>query len=221
MFDSIAKYIINYSDIPTYLVGIYTILIYRRLPQEIKYFSWFIFVSFGVQVIASILFYNKENNLQVLHFYTVAGFICLIAFYNKIFSGLIRPSVLWIIAILFTIYSVINSIFVQDIRTFNTYALSVEAILVIIFSLATFMLLMNDIVREKRTQIVPSLNWINAGLFIYYSSSLLVFYFANMINSASNNVLVKYIWFIYALFSIVMYICFFIGLWKRPRKLVF
>ena len=191
------------------------------MPADLQNFCWFIFVSFIVQIIASILYYFQINNLPVLHVYTVLGFLCLIRFYNQLFKGFIKPIVLWIVAIVFTIYSIINSIFIQDILTFNSYALSVEAIIIIILALSTFGLMMNDIVREKRVEIIKSLNWINTGLFIYYSSSLLVFYSGNMISSYSLTPLVRYTWFIYALFSVIMYICFFIGLWKRPRKSAF
>ncbi len=218
MFEEIARSVINYSNIPTFIVGIYTMVIYKKLPREMKYFSWFIFVSFTVQVIASILFYNSENNMPLLHIYTVVGFVCLIIFYNQIFDGLIKPKILWILAAVFVLYSIVNSIFVQDIYTFNSYALSVEAVIIIILSLTTFVFLMNDIVKERRMAIIKSISWINAGLFIYYSSSLLVFYFGNMIINFSRTPLVRYTWFIYALFSIIMYFCFFIGLWKRPRK---
>jgi len=221
MYEVIARRVIDFSVVPTFIVGIYTILIYKKLPREIQYFSWFIFISFGVQVLASILFFSKENNLPLLHFYTVAGFLCLINFYKHLFDGLIKPRLLWIIGILFGVYSIINSIFIQDIYSFNSYALSVEAILIIILSLTAFAFLMNDIVREKRIKIIKSLNWINAGLFIYYASSLLIFYFGNMIISFSSTPMVRYTWFIYALFTIIMYICFFIGLWKRPRKSAF
>lgn len=186
-----------------------------------KYFSWFIFISFVVQAAASVLFYMKENNLPILHIYTVLGFLVLIAFYNQIFDGLIKPVLLWVIAIGFSIYSIINSVFIQDITTFNSYALSVESILVIILSLTTFVFLMNDIVKEKRLTIVKSLSWINSGLFIYYASSLLVFYFGNMIIQLSYTPLLRYTCFLYALFSIIMYICFFIGLWKLPKRSTF
>ena len=219
MFEAIANTIIDYSVVPTFIVGIYTIIIYKNLPKEMKYFSWFVFVSVIVQAIASILFYSKENNLPVLHVYTVVGFLFLINFYNHIFDGLIKPRILWTLGILFVTYSIINSIFIQGIYTFNSYALSVQAILIIILSLTTFAFLMNDIVRQRRTAIINGLTWINAGLFIYYSSSLLVFYFGNMINSLSVTPLKRYTWFIYALFSIIMYLCFFVGLWKRPRTL--
>lgn len=217
MFEAIASTVIDYSVIPTFVVGIYTLIVYKNLPREMKYFSWFVFVSVIVQAIASILFYSRENNLPVLHIYTIVGFLFLINFYNQIFDGLIRPRILWTLGILFVVYSVINSIFIQDIYTFNSYALSVQAILIIILSLTTFAFLMNDIVRARRINIINSLTWINAGLFIYYSSSLLVFYFGNMINDMAVTPLKRYTWFIYALFSIIMYLCFFVGLWKRPR----
>jgi hypothetical protein len=79
------------------------------------------------------------------------------------------------------------------------------------------MLLLNDTVKERRKQDIPSLHWINSGLFIYYSSNLLIFYFGALITHALSKQLNRYTWMLHSFFSIVMYTCFFIGLWKRPK----
>jgi hypothetical protein len=62
------------------------------------------------------------------------------------------------------------------------------------------------------------LTWINSGLFIYYVSSLLIFYFGQVITDTFSKELNRYMWIFHAFFSLVMYSCFFVGLWKRPKS---
>lgn len=218
MTEKIVRWILDYSSVPVYLVVLYATLIYKKLPRELKTFSWFLFLTGMIQLLSSWFYYQKQNNMPILHFYVVAGSISLTAFYQDLFKGFIKPNVLWTLTAIFVILSLCNSIWIQDIYTFNSYALTLQSVLIIVMSLTSFRILMNDIVREKRMSLIKSFNWINSGLFIYYTSSLLVFYFGNVITLFSQSPLIKYTWTLHALFSSAMYICFFIGLWKRPRN---
>ena len=153
-----------------------------------------------------------------MHFYVLAGFLILLFFYDSILQGFISRKLFVGIGVLFTLYSLLNSIVIQTIHAFNSHALVVQAILVIILSLSTYILLLNDIVREQRVELIESLNWINSGLFIYYLSSLLIFYFGDFLTRNFSPTINQYTWALHTLFSTAMYTCFFIGLWRRPRK---
>lgn len=156
--------------------------------------------------------------MPLLHVYVAGGFFCLALFYKTVLHDFISEKIIWGMIISFFLFTFSNSLFVQNIFTYNSNALTVESVLVIILSLFTFILLLNDIVRETRPRLIKSLNWINSGLFIYYSSSLLIFYFGDIITVFSSSDLVKYIWVLHSFFSMVMYTCFFVGLWKRPMN---
>jgi len=156
--------------------------------------------------------------MPLLHLYVAGGFVLLSLFYNSVLNGFINKNIILITVVLFSLFTVINSSFIQKIYVYNSYALTIESIIVIIFSLSTYMLLLNDIVKEKNTYTIKSLNWINSGLFIYYSSGLLIFYFGNLITAFSPSYLVEYTWVLHAFFSTVMYACFFTGLWKQPKN---
>jgi hypothetical protein len=80
------------------------------------------------------------------------------------------------------------------------------------------MLMLNDIVRKNRQHLVKSLNWINSGLFIYYASSLVIFFYSDLIEKAFSRIFNLQTWILHSFFSTVMYCCFFIGLWNRPRN---
>lgn len=211
-----AKLLIIFSHLPVFITVGYTLAIYKNLEGGLKVFSYFLFFSGIIQLISLILWYNNQNNLPLLHLYVPIGFICLCFFYKKILAEFIHPNIIWLILILFTAFSVINTFFFQHINTYNSSALTVESILLIILSLSTFLFLLNSIFKEYPS--LKSINWINSGIFIYYSSSLLIFYFGDYLASLSPSVFLKYTWLIHAIFSIIMYIFFFLGLWKRQTN---
>lgn len=216
--DEIVSLINKYAPLPVLVTSSYGLIVYRRLTGELKIFSWFLFLSGIIQIISSILWFNKKNNLPLLHLYVAGGFLCLAWFYATVLKGFINQKIIWAGAILFTCFTVINSLFFQQINTFNSNALTVESVLVIIMSLFTFIALLNDIVKEQKLRLIKSLNWINSGLFIYYTSSLLIFYFGDLFTKRFPVFLNQYTWTLHTLFLLVMYSCFFVGLWKRPRS---
>ncbi len=219
--DSIINLIIEYASIPVYIVAIYAAIVYRKLGRELKIFTYFIFLSGLIELSSTILWYNTMNNFPLLHIYVVVGFLTQIWFYFEVLKKFINIKLIWAVGALFTIFTITNSIFFESIYSFNSNALTVQSVLVIILSISTFMLFLNDIVKnETDIALIKSLNWINSGLFIYYSSSLLIFYLGDFFTKNYSVTLNQYTWTIHTIFLIVMYICFFVGLWKRPRKLL-
>ena len=215
--NEIVKLVNNFSPLPVLITSAYALLVYKQLTRELKVFCWFIFASGLVQLLSSLLWFQSKNNLPLLHLYVAGGFICLAWFYSSVLKNFISQKIIWGAATLFTIFTLTNSLFIQNIYTFNSHALTTESVLIIIFSLFTFIVLMNDIVKEKRIHLIKSLNWINSGLFIYYTSSLMIFYFGEIITHTFSKSMNRYTWFFHSFFSLAMYFCFFVGLWKRPR----
>jgi hypothetical protein len=82
------------------------------------------------------------------------------------------------------------------------------------------MLLLNEASQEVWIPERKTLNWINSGIFIYYSSSLLIFYFSDAMARVLPIYLNQNIWILHSLFSMIMYSCFIVALWKRPKNLI-
>jgi hypothetical protein len=216
--DEIIKLINVFSPAPALITVGYGLFIYKRLIGELKIFSWFLFLSGFIQLLSSILWFKSKNNLPLLHVYVAAGYLCLAWFYSAVLKGFIDQKIIWWSAILFISFTLVNAVFFQNIFTFASHALTVESVLVIILSLSTFIFLLNDMVKKKKMRLVKSLNWINSGLFIYYTSSLLIFYFGEVITHTFSKNLNRYTWALHTFFLMVMYFCFFVGLWQRPRN---
>lgn len=217
--DKIAHFLNAYASVPVWITAAYAALRYRQLGKELRVFAVFLWLSGAVELVSRLLWQRSINNLPLLHFYVAAGFICLSWFYSTVLRDFINQKIIWGIAAAFTVFTLLNSAFVQGIYEFNSYALSVQAILILIVSIFTYLLLLNDIVRERRSPaLITSLNWINSGLFIYYTSSLLIFYFGDLFTDRFPVFLNQYTWAFHAVFLAVMHTCIFIGLWKQPKK---
>lgn len=156
--------------------------------------------------------------MPLLHVYVIVSFVSLAWYYNSLMKDFIHRYVIIIAAGLFCLLSLLNSLFVQPVFSFNSYALTLESALLIILSLSAYILLLKKIVAEKKKGEIKSLNWINSGVFIYYSSTLLIFYFGDLITHSYSRSFNRYTWVLHSFLSIVMYTCFIIGLWKRQAK---
>jgi hypothetical protein len=209
--------IIILSHVPIGVTVGYASILYKRLDADLKVFSWFLFLSGLIQFVSLYFWFHRWNNMPLLHLYTAAGLLCLAWFYQKVLNGFINVWIIWSVTALFMLFTVINSLFIQPVMTFNSNALTIESVLITILSLFTFTFLLNDSVRQSGGHDTKSLSWINSGLFIYYSSSLLIFYFGATFTRTFSSQLNQYTWILHSFFSMVMYTCFFIGLWKRSK----
>jgi hypothetical protein len=156
--------------------------------------------------------------MPLLHLYTAAGFILLAVFYKKVLEGFVNGKLIYTVVIIFLILTILNSLFIQPIHTFNSKSLTLESVLLTIFSLTTHVLLLDEAVKEKIGQAVVSINWINSGIFIYYVSNLLIFYFSGYFYKYFPPQFNRYTWVLHSFFSVIMYINFFTGLWKQPKN---
>lgn len=206
------------SHIPIYATTGYAWILYKKLPRELRFFSWFLLVTAVLQFVSLLLALNGINNMPVLHVYVALSFSFLCWFYAEALRGFIDRGIIWGIGLLFLVFTIVNSLRFETVLTFNSNALSIESILVIILSLSTFILFLSDVVKERPRSPGSSLNWINSGLFIYYTSNLLIYYFGSIITSSFSKTFNLYTWVLHSFFSAVMYLCFFIGLWKRPKN---
>ena len=215
---NLSQLILIGTDIPVFLTVISVFLHKRYLRKTLVPFSRFIYLSGIIHLISLILWFYQMNNMFLLHLYVPLGTILVINFYKNFLGDLINSKIFEWTAVLFAIFSVFNTIFVQHFLTFNSYALTVQSVVISILSLSAFKWLMHDEIKTRHKKQLSSLNWINSGFFIYYSANLVIFYFGEIIMHSISIKWSQHTWMLHSFFSAVMYFCFLIGLWKnRPQ----
>jgi hypothetical protein len=184
---------------------------YRQLNATMRTMVLYVFLGGLVQLSSSYLNANKQNNLWLLHLYTPLEFACIVWFYYHVLQGFVKKSAFVWAGFGFAGLSVLNSAFLQDTDTFNTYARSLEGILVIVFCLIWCYRTLLEMKIKQLEQ--DPVFWVNTGFLLYFSGNVLLFAFSNYIINI-NHALNLYIWAFHALFSILLYFFITIGLWK-------
>lgn len=216
---TITKVILLSTNIPILLVAMYAYYFYAQLDKELRVFSKFLFLSIFIQLISVALYLLGVNNMPLLHVYTMTGGFLIIQFYSTVLQQYISSKGLKIIAGLFVLFTLIDSLFIEDVFTFNTIGLTVEAVIVVILALSTFNILLDENAEFESAQLVRGIHWINSGFFIYFSSNLLLYYFGDaLVQPSVSTIFFRDVWMLHSLFSVTMYIFFFIGLWKSLKN---
>lgn len=215
---NLSKFILVSSNVPILLTCVYAIRYYQSFNSDLRAFAWYIFATSFIQGISVTMWAFNMNNMITLNVYINIGFLLLLRFYSNVLKGFISTRVLWVSGALFCTFNLIYLTLNNAWYSFNSASLAAESILIIILALSTFVFFLNHNVQALKQDRIKSLNWINSGLFIYFASNILLFYFGEIIMNTFTKELSRYIWILHALFSVIMYGCFLIGLWKRSPR---
>lgn len=216
---NLSRLIIIASHIPILLTVALAMLRFKRSDKTLQVFCYYIFLSGIIQFASLGLWFFSKNNMPLLHIYVCLEFLALAWFYTMLLHKFINVKIIWSTAVLFSLFSIANSLFLQPVFTFNSHALTVESVLIIILALFTFIVLLNN--TSRQTGGIPNsigFSWINSGLFIYHSCTLLLFFFGDWITTVLSTSFNLYTWILHSFISMVMYTCFFIGIWKQSKN---
>jgi len=189
-----------------------------RYLTRIKYvLVVLLIISVIVAVIARYLWHLQENNLYLLHYYTVLEFCGWASIFYLLFEGVFMKRYILSIGVLFVLFAILNSIFWQHLETFNSNSRSLESVILISWSIAYYLKLF----KEKKVVYLErnASFWINAAALIYFSGSFLLFGFSNVLLHL-NSYEIKEVWVIHAFFLIVHYILITIGIWIKSKQIV-
>ncbi len=188
---------------------------YARLSQMQRKLFYLIILFSITELIANILWYQKLNNLPIYHFYTIIEFLCIASIYKDALHKLFPKYVFTTVAVVFTIFCIVNMSFFQSMFTFNSNATTTLGLLVIFLTISYFYTLLKE-VKYASLERNPMF-WLNAGFLIYFSSNLLLFFISNSLSTeaAEVNFLV---WGLHAIVNIVLVIFFIIAIWVNPNQ---
>jgi hypothetical protein len=188
---------------------------YRSAGKPLRIVFIYLIIAGLTNVVAAALAFRRINNLPLLHIYTIVELILLSMFFYSVFNNPVVKKWVQVIAILFSLFCLINLSFFQSIFTFNTYPRSVESIILITFSALYFYK------QTDRNNLAPwsgqPETWIVIGIILYFSSALIQFSFSNIVSKKVSFDTKKIIWNIHASLVLVMYLLFAAGFAKCKK----
>ncbi|HNP54526.1 MAG TPA: hypothetical protein PKK69_07905 [Ferruginibacter sp.] len=185
---------------------------FRRHPAPLKIIAVYLIVSTITQLVSLTCWLQKINNLPLLHAFTLTEYFLLLRFYQLLLPHSWSIWKLMVFLFAMPAFLLFDSIWLEGWFHFNVYGRSLEAIAFIWLSL--FWFVQQALANKPILQTFSSaIHVINSGFLIYFSGSLLLFSFRNIISQTTLSWRLN-IWTLHSLLAAVLYGFIAIGLWK-------
>jgi hypothetical protein len=190
-----------------------SILQFHGLKSSALYLFYLLIGSFLSDVSTYFLSRSSVNTNLIANAHLLYQFLILTAIY---FHELNQPKYLKFIAVIFTLYFLINAILVQGFFVFNTHSNSLSGLLLAAISLYFLFTLLKNL-PDQNIYRIPMF-WISFAVLFYYGGTLILF--------LTNNFLVdkflgshRLVWILHNFCNIVKNLLFAIALWHNYRNL--
>lgn len=184
------------------LLGVFR---WKFLPMYFRvivgYLFWNLMVEGLIYAIPS-----GTNNLPLLHFHTLVEFAFFSFVYKEI--GLFRnwkEKSFWISLAVVSGLIILNSVFIQSIFEYNSFAKTLVQTILIGYAVAYLFRLEEEDQASQATMIL------NISVLLFYSGSLFIFMFGNIL---LKNEYMSLFWDINLILNIVFQILMFVAIWK-------
>lgn len=190
---------------------------WKRLTPPLKLIVVYLVFNFFIETAARVTGYLYKQNLPLLHLYTLGEFILFTLFYHKILdsSSLLKRGFRWIL-LGGSVLVVLNTLFLQNIFSFNSYAKSMVQVMIILYALDyAFRFTQPDRAEPSQNN---ALQLINAAVLLYYCGSLFVFLTSSFATRMSDAI--RILWQINTALNVIFQVIVLIALWKaifRPQ----
>lgn len=188
---------------------------YYRFPYYLRVMVVFALVS-GITNVACILMANRgSNNMPFFHFFTVASFIICSLFYKEVLAGTKVEKGIVPIILAFLAFATVSTICWQGFLEFNSFTLTFETVVMIVYSLLLFYKLLGSDLNNSKSN--APLIYINVAFFLYFCGSLFLFAFPQLLTAP------KWVysigWIIHGILVLLMYAFFSIAFikYKAPK----
>jgi hypothetical protein len=186
-----------------------------KYPPTLKTIFHYLTLAIVTQAVSFTLWKLKRNNLLILHIYTVAEYLVLLRFYYFLLKGYLHRNLFVVLAFAFPVFSISDTLLIEDPLEANTYSRTVEALIFIFLSVAWFVKSVSDIGTDYEKN--RPLNYITGGLLIYFAGSVMLFSFVDNVNQLIRPFRMN-VWSLHTLLLVILYILITIGFWKHSKK---
>ena len=196
---------------------VYTLCVYHKLDGLAKVSAIYILVVGVLQMWALILFKYSQNNLFILSLLIPLRFGIAMWGYSKFLVPFISKKYFVYSVTIMISASVINSLLFEKVGTINHWAMTVEGLVLLTMSIASFIFLMDKRLTMKLGDLQKTAMLYNAGILIFYMSATLYMYFMGHLFSSSYPVSIfKILNFLHTIEHLILFSFFFLTIWNRP-----
>ncbi len=191
------------------------IMHFKKLPFHLRVIVVFALISGITNGVSNLLADRGINNMPVFHVFALSEFILCSLFYKKTLASTKIEKVIVPMIFVFFVFAIASTILWQGFLRFNSYTLSFETVVTIVYCLFLFYKLLGANLPSLKENV--ALIWINVGFLLYFSGSLFLFLFPEFLTAPQW--IYDIGWIIHAILVMVMYIFFSIAFikYKAPK----
>ncbi|MDR6561119.1 hypothetical protein J2Y60_001188 [Arcicella sp. BE140] len=210
--DSIFTSAINISSAFVFLPLIITIIRKKYLTKELRILGWYVITSVSCEVLGNfcgrVLHYPNHFILNIF-----ALFECLLIslIFREAFIGSKLKTFVLVLTSMYTLVSVYLFMIPDGFFKFNSTVNTISCLLIITWVLIYFYQLLQTLQLIKLYTI--PLFWISVGCLLYFSGTLFIFLYSDIILWQKQPVLYYQLWTIYYILLFVFRVLLAIGLW--------
>lgn len=213
--ENLHRILINTSISLSVILAILGLINFKKSPIGLRLLTIMLLVSAFCEL-ASSYYRMQGNNLFVLHIFTFLEFTIVGFAFQIIYKQFKKNIPLTAFVIIGAILIVLNSIFLQDTSTFNSYSYTFDSLFILAASLYYFTLTLEQpskLIHEKVTLAII------VYLFVFHSVDLIFFCFVNEIMEVSRESLGHLQGFrSYVLLCMRIYLLYYLVIYTRSNK---
>ena len=181
---------------------------FTQLPASVRLLWYYLVATALINTAATIVGRGfHTNNMPILHLFTLLEGLMLFWFYQQITDpGKMKNGYKILLAAYF-LTCLLNAAFIQSIYVYSSYTRYLESIICMLFALNYFA----RIAALGTRPLEAPLFYFNAGIFLYFSGSFVLFIFSNVILQKLPPSTMLIFWTIHSSFVMVMYLLFSTG----------
>jgi len=193
------------------LIGVLLSAIFFFQKSEysyLKYFSPFLLLSLGVEMLGWNLRAQRINTLFLYNFFTAFEFVFYLWVIRKVIQSAVIKKALYYILFIYPFLAIINIVFIQKINHFHTLTYAIGCLLIIFFCIYYFFELFR-VQHSIRLSSEPAF-WICSALLFFYSCTFPLFVATNLLLNIPD-VISRNASFILTLLNVLLYSLFIIA----------
>lgn len=161
-----------------FLIGFFS---FKWFNTAVKLVFLFVVVGVITELTTALIvnLFNVSNTMPLGHFYGFASFLVLGLFYYHLLKGFIKSVFIKSTIILYSLYYIINSIFIQSIYEYPGNARAIGTIFILLGSILFFAKVMQE--AKIKNLLAEPIIWINGAFLVYYSANLFFFVLFNLL----------------------------------------
>jgi len=201
-----------WSAASAFIPALGALLLFKHTSKTLRILSVFVLINPIQEFAALALAYNGIPNAFVFHLHTVLEFAFVCILFSKIIQVKWFTYLSITLCICFTIFCIINALYIEGLEAFNFLPRGIEGILAIIFSVYFFYRLFTA--EESLDLLRYPYFWLFAGWLIYFSGTFFLFIYND---SAGFDIIFPVI---HSVLNILLNLVYTYTLWLGSKKLI-